>query len=125
MNQKITQTLLCDITQQISLGRPIWALARANEYLEANNPLRAALARKALSRSTCGINSKVGQEIIVHGKKFGELTKSEQEEIIKIEPAYSTSQLKIIIKNRLGRKDSRKISAEGRRRIIKPRYAFA
>lgn len=125
MEQNITQSLLCDITQQISRGRPVWAMARANEYLEPNHPLRMALARKALSQQSLAVVSKIGQAIITLGKKYGELSHEEQEEIIKLEPSYSTAPIKIILSNRLGRKEIRKVKAEARRTVIKPRYAFA
>ena len=47
MKAQISETMLKRISQDINCGRPLWALFTANEYLEARDPLRMALAAKA------------------------------------------------------------------------------
>lgn len=44
---EMTQKVFCYISSEISNGRPVWGLLRANEYLEASNPIRQALVVKA------------------------------------------------------------------------------
>ena len=45
----MTMKLLSHLSDQASGGQPLWAVLTANEYLEAGNGIRAALARKAKS----------------------------------------------------------------------------
>ena len=43
----MTPRMLSYISTEISNGRPIWGLLRANEYLPANDLFRCALRHKA------------------------------------------------------------------------------
>lgn len=47
MKMQMTNKLLADISKDISGGRPLWGLLRANEYLESDSPVRKALVFKA------------------------------------------------------------------------------
>ena len=47
---QITQTLLTEVSFQVSDGNPLWGLALANEYLSPSEPLHIALVQRVRSR---------------------------------------------------------------------------
>lgn len=49
MNTTPSIALLRQVSKMITHGQPLWAMAWANEYFEADHPLRMALVRKAKS----------------------------------------------------------------------------
>ena len=79
MKAELTPKIFRYISQEISNGRPIWGMLRANEYLEANNPLRQALAEKAKTQL---IDAKLELvKEVMSGTTLGELSNSQVKEI--------------------------------------------
>lgn len=124
MMTQINSVLLCNITQQLANGRPIWAMARVNEYLEPTDPLRRALAQKALRLVSQAISPDIVQKIIISGDLYNTLSENEKEEIRANEPAVTTAPTKFILKNKLASKTFNRESV-ARKTMVKPRVAFA
>jgi hypothetical protein len=123
MKAKINSVILCNITQQLTRGRPLWAMARLNEYLEVSDPLRKALASKALSLINKSISPEIADKLVTQGCRLNELTASQQEELLLQEPAVSTAPVKFTLTNRLS-KGASHLSAT-KRTFIRARFASA
>lgn len=80
-DMKMNTTLLSYISKEISNGRPLWGLLRANEYLEANCPIRRALAKKAqvafIARNPSSLELVVF-EMATNGKKLSDFSEELQ-----------------------------------------------
>ena len=77
MELQLSMRQLAHLKKQINSGRPLWAILTINEYLEADNPLRAALVRDAHTQLK---NSQTTEPktwaAIMHGMRKGELDTS-------------------------------------------------
>lgn len=123
MKATLNATLLCNITQQLTRGRPLWAMARLNEYLEVSDPMRKALASRALTLVNKNIPSEIADKLIKQGCRFNELTSEQQEELLINEPAIPTAPVKFTLTNRLSK--GALSTAEKKKTFIRARFASA
>jgi len=99
-------------------------MARLNEYLEPTNPLRKALAQKALNLVSEDISAEIVQKIIISGDFYNSLTEAQKEEIRTSEPAIDTAPTKFTLKNKLNKKSLGRESV-AKKTLVRPRVAFA
>ena len=74
MNMTMTSSMLVSISRDIADGRPCWAMLRANEYLDAADPLRKALAMRARAMLPAGAPSAQTEAVLAGGARLGDLT---------------------------------------------------
>ncbi len=121
MKAKINSVILCNITQQLTRGRPLWAMARLNEYLEVSDPLRKALGVKAINLLNKEISPEIVQKLVKDGCLYNELSNDQQDELLVKEPAISTAPVKFTLANRLSR--NKKFNNATKKTFIRARYA--
>ena len=83
MMTEISPRMLSHLSTQIATGRPLWAILSANEYLDAQDALRIALATKAksaINETSYSITSPLIEEVL-GGKKLSELNESQRREL--------------------------------------------
>ncbi len=119
---QITPKLLGDISKDISSGRAIWGMLRANEYMAPGSPIRLALAKKAKA-GLLGSPKSISTiyEAIESGAKLSELSINEREFIYSLnEPKRSYRKFPKIINNR--KRSSRRVPSRAlrMRRYEKP-----
>ncbi|MEZ4754364.1 MAG: hypothetical protein R3A13_08670 [Bdellovibrionota bacterium] len=96
MKAQLTATIFRYISKEISNGRPLWGMLRANEYLESQDPLRQALVIKA--RAHLGnLNQSLVNQVLA-GAKLAELETSQREEILELGERLKDSRDKFIYK---------------------------
>lgn len=78
MKTQLTTKLLASISADISSGKVLWGLLRANEYLSTEHPLHRALVAKA---SSALLEASPLSERIMAGACMGELSAEEQADV--------------------------------------------
>ena len=75
MMTHISPRILASIAQDISNGRPLWGMLRANEYLAPKHPLRLALAARAQrSLKKNKVQSEEVRQIVLLGLTLREIS---------------------------------------------------
>ena len=123
MKTTLNRVLLQNIGQQLSNGRPLWAMARLNEYLSVSDPIRKAFAMKASKLINPGVSEEIRHKIINEGTLFGELTKIQQAHFLNLEPAISTAPTRVTFTNRLIRTRTARVAKDSKRTLLRPRFA--
>lgn len=77
MLQSLCPKILSSIAKDISEGCPLWAILRANEYLDVEDPIRRALVQRALLSPTIYQNHIPSQKILSHGFRLGDFNLNE------------------------------------------------
>lgn len=90
MKTKLTTKLLASISTDISSGRALWGILRANEYLSVDHPLRNALVTKA--KTVLGSELGELEAQILGGALMSELSAKEQAEVRGIRGTNSRKQ---------------------------------
>ena len=98
MKAELTPRMFQYISQEISNGRPLWGMLRANEYLEADNPLRNALAIKAKNKLTEADQELVN--VVLAGASLGELSKKNLKQLSMIKESYKIKKRVAHLSNR-------------------------
>ncbi|RMG40626.1 MAG: hypothetical protein D6719_10470 [Candidatus Dadabacteria bacterium] len=96
MKIKCTSLELQLISKEINSGRPLWGILRANEYFEASDPIRKALAKLAAEKlkASCYRPLQPVIKTILDGTRLGDLPASISKRIREIKenslPALNT-----------------------------------
>jgi len=123
MKTTLNRVLLQNIGQQISNGRPLWAMARVNEYLSVSDPLRKVFVLKASKLVNVGMPVEIAHRIINEGTRFGELTEAQQAQLLNIEPAINTTPTRVTFTNKLIKARTARVASNYKKTLLRPRFA--
>ena len=77
MLQSFCPKILSSIAKDISEGCSLWAILRANEYLDVKDPIRSALVQKALLSPKISKNYLQSEKILSQGFRLGDFNQHE------------------------------------------------
>lgn len=117
MKAKLTNRILARITDEINHGSALWAIAWANEYFEAHDPIRSALLNKARSKQEQTQLSGKTLELLLQGDTISDMPTDCYKEISNLRIVRShTSRPKII--------PQMQVSHQRRKELFAPRIAM-
>lgn len=116
MNKKIPAPLLMKLARDAQAGRPLWSLLWANEYLEAKDPLRLALASRTQTffKNVREKSQLTTAEKICAGARLSSLSSDEKASARELLSSEGTAERRVVVPSRFRFSESRRATASRR-----------